>query len=148
MICAKPFHRGKEEARATFEKRPTCSRQCATVKRSRDAEAERLNNLKTCENPDCGKEFFRRTKGETKDKFRKRKTCGEPCGHALRRSAQGHEWGEQKKRRPSDSVFPVTERKLPPVTSVPTPIPEPPKPTMVKVWRPESWGGSYMIEAR
>jgi len=142
-ICSGSFHRGKGESRSVFSTRPTCSKQCAGKKNSQMVKEKILSRPKTCQNADCGKTFYRRAKSETWNKFEKRKTCSEPCAHALRRSLSKHSW--QKKSRRSTSE---PERKLPPVspTSIDIPDAPVPQPRVVEVWRPASWGGSYMKE--
>lgn len=143
-ICKKSFHRNKNEARAIFNDRPTCSRPCAAKKRSLEFEAEILNHPKTCTNTDCGKTFYRRLKTETKEKFNQRETCSISCNNAKRRQNSKHDWEKKTRRSSFSTKKEETISTLPPSEPLAREIPDAPTVDTVVVWRPESWGGSYM----
>jgi len=143
-ICTKDFCRGPNEARSSFEKRTTCSHDCAGKKASKRFQEEVLKYPKICANVECKKTFYRRIRGETKKRFEKRRSCCIQCEAKCRQANSKHPW--QKKTRKTTKPDLVEEHKLPDVSPPPTPIPEPPKPTVVKVWRPESWGGEFYRE--
>jgi len=140
-VCGKEFCRGKNESRSVFVNRVTCSHLCSGAKRSRDFQMEIDKYPKICANVECKKTFYRRIRGESKVRFAKREACCQKCEAARRQANSKHPW-KKKPRRPPAAPAPT----LPPVGACPTDIPEAPKPTVVKVWRPESWGGSYLRE--
>lgn len=146
VICEKTFHRNKNESITVFDERPTCSRQCAAEKRSREFKEEVLKHPKTCANEECGKLFYRRLRSETKEKFAIRETCSIQCNNAKRKQKNAHKW-QNKPRRPSSSSSSrkkaATVSTLPPTSDCPVDIPDAPKvkSDTVVVWRPESWGG-------
>jgi len=135
-VCEKEYTRGRTETSSTFEARHTCGNVCAGLRRKAKTEEKNKQAGKTCANPECGKTFYRRTTGETWTKFQKRETCSKECGHAKRRG------GKPAKPRKVSNKGKVPST-LPPVTPLQREIPSPPRPTVIKVWRPESWGGSY-----
>ena len=143
-ICAKKFSRGKNESRANFNNRKTCSRPCSHKKLTKNFEEEVLKYPKTCDNVECRKTFYRRLRGETKVRFEKRRACCQKCEAKCRQANSKHPW-QKKERRPKETNL-VEEHKLPEVSPPPTHIPEAPKPTIVKVWRPQSWGGEFYRE--
>jgi hypothetical protein len=144
VICTALFHRGTNESRANYKNRATCSRLCANKKLSKNFEEEVLKYPKICANPECGKTFYRRLRGETRVRFERRRACCVQCEAKYRQVNSKHPW--QKKTRKTTENSLVEDHKLPDVSPTPTPIPDPPKPTVVKVWRPESWGGEFYRE--
>jgi len=158
-ICNGSYCRSEHESRSVFHTRATCSRKCCDIKRVKDAEEERKKEPgKICENPDCGKEFHRHRYAnglmEGKKRFEKRRTCSKECGTVIRlKNNQGTKKGSGggkpprktpvvKKKREDKQEF-EEESTLPPTEECPIPIPEPPKPEFVEIWRPAVWGGSY-----
>lgn len=146
VICEKNFHRNKNESLPVFDERPTCSRQCAAEKRSREFKTEVLKHPKICANKECGKTFYRRLKSETLAKFALRETCSIQCNNAKRKQKNEHKW-QNKPRRSVSSSSPrkkaVVISTLPPTNDCPVDIPDAPRVERdsVVVWRPESWGG-------
>lgn len=144
-ICGRHYSRGKEESNSVFRTRHTCSRKCCDIKRVRDAEEERKKEPgKVCENPDCGKTFYRQRYSngllESKKRFGARRACNTKCGAVVR--LKNNQWtkkgsGGGKKPRT------VTKKFLPPSNPPKIDIPMAPQPTEVTVWRPAVWGGSY-----
>ena len=142
--CKKTFYRKAGVPKKVFDTYETCSRECADAERVAKKREEIAKEIKICENPECGKEFTRRTTGkhmEPKKTFAKRRTCGVKCGQRVR--LNGNQWtkkgsGGGKPPKKATSLPPVT----PPKMDIP-PAPTPPKVEWVEVWRPASLGGPF-----
>ena len=139
-ICSEDFVRRRSEPKAVFEKRETCGKVCASINRSKDRDTLIKDEGKTCENPECGKTFYRRKGNDTNSKFRKRRACSPKCGHVVRISSLG--WTP----RPEGKRSPTPKKKknevastLPPVAPLKREIPDAPPPPPLPTWRPESW---------
>lgn len=133
-FCSSSFTRRRGEARADFLHRLTCSRKCADDKRKAERREQIAKEKKICKV--CKGEFTRdvdRKHIESPASFKQRETCGPSCRTSKKK--EEHPW----EKKGSGGGKP----SLPPVSECPTPIPEAPKPKMVEVWRPASWGGPF-----
>jgi len=137
-ICDGEFHRKRTESKKVYSERETCSRRCCDEKRKRKKREELAKITKICENPECKKKFSRHVTEksiESKEKFDARRTCSNPCGVAVRKTS--HKW--EKKQSGGGKKPKAAVRKAEPPPPPPTPI----GPRVIKIWRPESWGGEY-----
>ena len=143
VVCNENFDRRPTEHTKRYQNRDTCSRLCAQRKSTLDKEQAIQKNPKICVNPLCGKTFYRRLKGESKERFKNRETCSVNCGHINRRK-DPNKLQKDIRAVPKSKVRKTQEKvRLPQVQPLKIKIPDPPQPREVTVWRPESWGGSY-----
>jgi hypothetical protein len=136
-VCLEDFYRRDSESKELFNRRETCGKECAAINRSKDKDALIKNAGKVCENPECGKTFYRRKGTETNCKFKARKACSPECGHAVRIKRMGWTPRVDGKRMPSKK--PKLDNPLPEIPPLAREIPDAPPPPPREVWIPESW---------